>query len=172
MEKRGLFPAIAWGAALAGLLLPLAPAVWIRFGIGPDFLPAWIRFGFSNACHQIPERSFFLFGEPFAVCARCYGVYAGYAAGTAAWFLFRGRRDLNAPRPAVFAACLAPAAADFCLAHLGLFDSSNGLRMITGLAAGAAVPFYLLPGLRELAAGGLTRPAESPRPLARGGGRT
>jgi uncharacterized membrane protein len=155
MEKRGLFAAIAWTAALAGLLLPLAPAVWVRFGLRPDFLPACIRFAYSNACHQIPERSFFLFGEPFAVCARCYGIYAGYAAGNAAWFLIGKRREMKTPRPVLFAVCLAPAAADFILAHLGLFGSSNPLRMITGFAAGAAVPFFLLPGVYELITGTL-----------------
>jgi uncharacterized membrane protein len=155
MEKRGLFTVIAWGAALAGLLFPLAPAVWSRFGLWPDFLPACIRFGFSNACHQIPERSFFLFGEPFAVCARCYGVYAGYAAGTAGWFLIRKKRMSQTLRPAVFAACLAPAAADFALSHLGLVESSNLFRMITGFTAGAAVPFFLLPGVHELVTGTL-----------------
>jgi len=30
-------------------------------------------------CHQRPERSFFLFGAPLAVCARCAGIYAGAA---------------------------------------------------------------------------------------------
>jgi uncharacterized membrane protein len=155
MGKKGLFGAIAWAAALAGLLLPLVPAVWNGLGPGPEFLPACVRFGFSNACHQIPERSFFLFGEPMAVCARCYGVYAGYAAGTAAWFLLRKRLKSGTPKPALFVACLAPAAVDFVLSHLGLFESSNGLRMLTGSAAGAAVPFYLLPAVLDLVTGTL-----------------
>ncbi|MEP7304710.1 MAG: DUF2085 domain-containing protein [Acidobacteriota bacterium] len=30
-------------------------------------------------CHQRPERSFYLFGAPLAVCARCAGIYAGAA---------------------------------------------------------------------------------------------
>lgn len=153
MEKRGLFAVIAWAAALAGLLFPLVPAVWTGLGLGPDFIPAWFRFGYANACHQIPERSFFLFGEPMAVCARCYGVYAGYAAGTAAWFLLRKRLRSSTPGPALFAACLAPAALDFIMGHLGLFESPNSLRMLTGFAAGAAVPFYLLPAIFDLVTG-------------------
>lgn len=28
-------------------------------------------------CHQIPERSFFLFGYQFPVCARCTGIIIG-----------------------------------------------------------------------------------------------
>ena len=29
-------------------------------------------------CHQIPERSFFLHGYQFPLCARCTGVFVGY----------------------------------------------------------------------------------------------
>ncbi len=29
----------------------------------------------SNACHQNPERTFWLMGYPMALCARCFGVY-------------------------------------------------------------------------------------------------
>lgn len=28
-------------------------------------------------CHQIPERSFFIAGHPFPLCARCTGILAG-----------------------------------------------------------------------------------------------
>jgi hypothetical protein len=33
----------------------------------------------SLICHQRPERSFYLFGVPLPVCARCTGIYAGAA---------------------------------------------------------------------------------------------
>ena len=36
---------------------------------------------FSPVCHQIPGRCFALRGLPLAVCGRCLGVYAGFAAG-------------------------------------------------------------------------------------------
>lgn len=38
---------------------------------------------FSPVCHQDPARSFWVFGGPVAVCARCLGIYLGAAAG--AW---------------------------------------------------------------------------------------
>src|SRR5262245_3978961 len=34
----------------------------------------------SVICHQRPERSFFLWGAQFPVCARCTGLYVGAAA--------------------------------------------------------------------------------------------
>ncbi|HKD76997.1 MAG TPA: DUF2085 domain-containing protein, partial [Ktedonobacterales bacterium] len=31
--------------------------------------------GFALVCHQQPGRSFWIFGAPVAVCARCLGIY-------------------------------------------------------------------------------------------------
>ncbi len=32
---------------------------------------------YVHACHQQPDRSFWLFGYPIALCCRCYGFYIG-----------------------------------------------------------------------------------------------
>lgn len=44
----------------------------------------WQHQAFFNFCHQIPERSFWINGQPMAVCSRCIGIYSGFAAG---WIL-------------------------------------------------------------------------------------
>jgi uncharacterized membrane protein len=36
---------------------------------------------FASLCHQLPERSFQVWGNPVAVCARCFGLYFGFWAG-------------------------------------------------------------------------------------------
>lgn len=33
--------------------------------------------GNHSGCHQLPERSFFIHGKQFPVCARCTGVFIG-----------------------------------------------------------------------------------------------
>src|SRR5687767_6864982 len=38
---------------------------------------------FGRVCHQIPERSFHVVGQPLAVCARCTGLYVGFAGALA-----------------------------------------------------------------------------------------
>src|SRR5688572_31637307 len=35
--------------------------------------------GFAVVCHQLAERSYFIFGHKLAVCSRCTGLYAGFA---------------------------------------------------------------------------------------------
>ena len=40
-----------------------------------------MKFGNLCGCHQKPERSFFVKGYQFPVCARCFGVWVGYIVG-------------------------------------------------------------------------------------------
>ena len=40
-----------------------------------------LQHGFALVCHQRPDRCFWVFGAPVAVCARCLGIYLGAAAG-------------------------------------------------------------------------------------------
>src|ERR1700759_4044801 len=70
--------------------------------------------GFALICHQRPERSFWIFGTPLAVCARCLGIYAGAAAG----LLLRPSRSL-AMRLLIAAAAvnMLDAAAEFAGLH-------------------------------------------------------
>lgn len=45
----------------------------------------WQHNAFRGLCHQDPQRSFWINGTPMAVCARCFGIYAGFFAS---WVLF------------------------------------------------------------------------------------
>jgi uncharacterized membrane protein len=44
----------------------------------------WQHQAFFNFCHQIPDRSFWINGQPMAVCSRCFGIYAGFGLSWAA----------------------------------------------------------------------------------------
>jgi uncharacterized membrane protein len=49
-------------------------------------------------CHQRPERSFFLDGHQFPVCARCTGLYLSGAAGIIGWLALKiARRWTSLP---------------------------------------------------------------------------
>lgn len=49
----------------------------------------FIYFFFSRICHQLPERSFYIFGEKFAVCERCTSIYFSFFVGTVFFPLIR-----------------------------------------------------------------------------------
>jgi uncharacterized membrane protein len=43
----------------------------------------WQHQTFYSLCHQIADRSFWINGQPMAVCSRCMGIYSGFALGWA-----------------------------------------------------------------------------------------
>jgi uncharacterized membrane protein len=106
---------------------------------------------FSTVCHQIPSRSFHLFGFPLAVCARCLGIYAGFLGGLVLYPFQRGFSLVRLPKPAFFWFVSAPIVIDAVANRLGFWTGSNFLRFATGFIWGSILPFYFLTGLGELA---------------------
>ena len=101
-------------------------------------------------CHQMPERSFHVAGHPLAVCARCSGIYFGFAAAVLAYPLLRQVRRTDVPARAWLLAASLPVALDFALGFTGLWENTHLSRALTGALLGAACVFYVVPGLVEL----------------------
>lgn len=115
-------PAAFAGAALSAPYL--AAAGYSAFTLA-------IVFFFSPVCHQDPARSFWLFGGPVAVCARCLGIYLGAAVG--AW--------IPAPRRVLLSGLVLFAAlnlADVLTEVAALHGDWLGVRFTLGLVLGAA----------------------------------
>ncbi|MGI8918449.1 MAG: DUF2085 domain-containing protein [Pyrinomonadaceae bacterium] len=145
-------PLVMWAILFTGSLLllafiagaPLARAS--QLGIISGILYQ----AFSYVCHQQPERSFFIAGQPLAVCARCTGVYAGFALTTLLYPLFTSLRRTNPPERKWLFIAVAPLAIDFGLGFLGIWENTHWSRFITGALFGSVVVFYVLPALAEL----------------------
>jgi uncharacterized membrane protein len=105
---------------------------------------------FSFVCHQIPERSFFIAGHPFAVCARCSGLYAGFTLATIAYPLVRSLKKTNAPPRKWLFIAAAPLAIDYALGVFGIWNNTHSSRFLTGALLGAVSVFYVMPGLLDL----------------------
>lgn len=102
---------------------------------------AW-RLPFRLICHGLPQRSFETFGTTMPVCARCVGVYVGLLAGLVAfaflpWVTERVMRGIAM-------VAVAPLAVDGFTQLLGLRESTNPLRLATGIAAGLAFGMWVL----------------------------
>jgi uncharacterized membrane protein len=105
---------------------------------------------FGRLCHQIPERSFFIAGHQFAVCARCTGIYAGFAVATLGYPLVRSlSRTDTPPRRWLFLAAV-PLVIDFSLGFFGLWENTHLSRFLTGALLSSVAVFYVVPGLIDL----------------------
>jgi uncharacterized membrane protein len=103
-------------------------------------------------CHQIPERSFQLGGQTLPLCARCTGVYAGFALGVFALVVSQSR---NEKLLSLKAGKLTPITIFLVFGlqgvteRFGLWPSSNEIRLALGLLTGGAINLLLTPLTRH-----------------------
>lgn len=95
-----------------------------------------MRLGEKTGCHQMPQRSFFLHGYQFPLCARCTGVLLGECIAELLCFFL--------PPSPLALLCLLPLAWDGGTQWLGWRVSCNWLRFATGLLAGYGNISFLL----------------------------
>ncbi|HLL76291.1 MAG TPA: DUF2085 domain-containing protein [Pyrinomonadaceae bacterium] len=139
---------IASGVAAAGVgLIFLAPLLAAG---GHGWAAGVVYRAFTGLCHQQAGRSFSIDGHALAVCARCTGIYAGFAACSVLYPLARGLRRTDAPARRWLLLALLPTAVDFALDFSGLLANTHASRALTGAIAGAGAAFFALPGLVEL----------------------
>ena len=151
--------ALAWCALI--LLVPVAASSSGAYRPIGSFVYAF----FSPLCHQIGSRSFYLFGEPFAVCGRCTSIYFGFLSGVLAYPLVRRTRMIAAgvqPGKMFLAVAALPMIVDFALEAAGLYASSNVIRAVTGAWFGLLIPFLIIPGAVE----GISQLFARPKPPA------
>lgn len=111
-------------------------------------------------CHQIPERSFSINGQPIALCARCTGMYVG-AMLAFVYQMLLGRRRGGLPEKkhgAVLGIFFLAFAVDGTNSALSLFlgqgllyEPNNILRLFTGMGMGLVMAAMLLPTFHQTA---------------------
>lgn len=85
--------------------------------------------GECSGCHRMPERSFFYKGHQFPVCARCTGVFFGQIGAVICGIFCR------VPFAAA-AICLSVMGFDWGIQELGIRESTNRRRFVTGVLGG------------------------------------
>lgn len=99
-----------------------------------------MNIGRIYGCHQRSDRSFHIHGRQFPVCARCTGVLIGDCL---ALVLFR---SVTLPVEALLLCCLVMLL-DWSIQHIGLKESNNCRRLITGCLCGYAFSTFFLRAL-------------------------
>ncbi len=89
-------------------------------------------------CHQRLERSFTENGNEMPFCARDVGIFLGLAVGMLLMIVLRPRFHLI-----VLLALLFPILLDGGLQYIGLHESTNALRLLTGALGGAGCSYLL-----------------------------
>ena len=119
----------------------LSAAALCSWAIAMGASTQW-RLLFRIMCHGRPERSLAIADVAMPICARCVGIYAGLLAGLAAFWLIPYLRE-SVVRPFALAAVV-PLAIDGLTQLAGLRESTNELRIATGIVAGLAFGMWVL----------------------------
>jgi uncharacterized membrane protein len=119
----------------ASLLLAAMASPWLAaHGMGMASLV--LQDFFRTVCHQRPERSFWFSGQPWAVCVRCSGFYAGLAIGVLLRVESRSAKK-------AFLAITILNAVDVIMESAELHGNLPWLRLVLGMGLGAATSVLL-----------------------------
>lgn len=100
----------------------------------------WQHYAFLKLCHQIPERSFWINGQPMAVCSRCFGIYSSFTAGWIALpYISRLRIFSNIPAKTILLITFLLNIMDVAGNMAGYFENGLYSRLLLGVLLGLSV---------------------------------
>ena len=123
----------------------LAPFLKSRTLLCGDFIYAAL----SPVCHQISERSFYIFGFQLAVCTRCLGIYTGCLLGIILYPKIQGFSSIESPKIRLFILLTIPIAIDTLGNFFSTWITTHWLRFFIGFIWGVILPLYFISGLSD-----------------------
>ena len=136
---------LAWFLAAIGVSI-LSASSLCAWAVAHGASPKW-RIAFRMMCHGIESRCLVMFGVPMPICARCTAIYVGLVAGCAA-FTIVPLIEERLMRMTLLVAAI-PMAIDGLTQAIGLRESTNLLRMITGFLAATVFSMWALTAVEE-----------------------
>lgn len=103
-------------------------------------------------CHQLEERSLQVSGDALAVCARDTGIYIGIFSTLIYLHFSKRKPSITIPSIKVsflLLLFLVPLIIDGLGSYSHLFDSNNPRRLVTGIAFGFVLPYFIYPLLSK-----------------------
>jgi len=129
------------GALFVGLPI-LAP---VLDATGHQTLAELIYRPFRLICHQLPQRSFHIFGYKMAYCERCFAIYAGMLVLGLIYGI--SKRNMRPATLMELALLSVPMAIDGFTQLFGWRESTWELRVLTGSIFVLGVAWFMLPRL-------------------------
>ncbi|MEX2425138.1 MAG: DUF2085 domain-containing protein [Thermomicrobiaceae bacterium] len=136
-----VFNLVAFFLAVMPFVIPFIAAQ------GFTGLASWMYTSFGLMCHQMPERTFTIFGEQMALCHRMTAIYVASLAGGVGYAIVRDRLPPLGFRPMILMAT--PMAIDGFTQLFGLRESVWELRLLTGSLFAIGVMWFALPRLED-----------------------
>jgi uncharacterized membrane protein len=140
---------VGCAVALAWVLLILTPPIAKANGFAGLSSSLYSFFGLM--CHQLPARSFYIDGEKFGVCSRCFGVYFGLFFGFLIYPLWRRVDEIEPVSRMWLFLSLVPIGIDWSLGVFGIWENTFASRFVTGLILGIACATFIVPAIVEIA---------------------
>ncbi len=113
--------------------------------LGQEWMAKVVYGFYCFCCHQKAARSFFIFNNQVAICARCIAFYS-------AVLVFGLGMSIKKIKPVSFKGAvilIIPVLGDVLLQVLRVRESTNLIRVTTGVLSGLAVSLYLIPRAQE-----------------------
>lgn len=92
-------------------------------------------------CHQLPQRSFFIFGEQMPVCSRDASLFFGVLL---AFVLSAAKLPSFLKKPHLSVLSVILLGIDGVLQLIGVWESTNLIRAFTGFFAGFVITLYVI----------------------------
>ncbi len=128
-----------WWGGLAGMFA-VGALPWVFAATGSDGHAL-----FEFLCHQRPERTLHLAGEPMAVCSRCAGIHLGLMLGALVALTSRSHPFFRRHGTALVVAALALNVADWAIFQL--LPLSHESRLLVGALFGACGVAFMFSAL-------------------------
>lgn len=101
----------------------------------------------GGVCHQYAARTIEVGGRLLPLCARCTGIYIGFFVAAGYFFAAKrlaGDKILVGWQIPLAALSFLPFMLDGAGSYLGLWESNNWIRILTGLPAGVSLPYFFI----------------------------
>ncbi len=115
--------------------LILLTAIGAVFVFGAFFNPPFLRSLLGTTCHRLPERSF---SWAPGLCARCTFFWTGVLFSSLLMFFRRFSASIT-----VGLLLIVPMVLDGSLQFIGLYESTNIMRLLTGFLGGTGLCILL-----------------------------